>query len=153
MDNEFQMPDSDTVGLAADIVSSFVSNNAISATDLPGLISSVHAAIRGLGAPPVAPEPEKQEPAVSVKKSVTAEYLISLEDGRRYKSLKRHLGRLGLTPDGYRQKWGLPSTYPMVAPEYAKKRSELAKAMGLGRTRVEPEATPVPSKRGRPKKA
>jgi predicted transcriptional regulator len=88
-----------------------------------------------LEAPPI--EEEKPKPAVPIKKSITPDYLISLEDGRRYKSLKRHLGGRGLTPDQYREKWGLASDYPMVAPNYAKQRSDLAKSMGLGRKAAE----------------
>jgi predicted transcriptional regulator len=88
--------------------------------------------------PAPAPEAEKPVPAVAIKKSVTPDYIISLEDGRQYKSLKRHLSGRGLTPAEYRTKWGLPHDYPMVAPNYAAQRSEMAKAIGLGRKRVEP---------------
>jgi predicted transcriptional regulator len=146
---------SSLIEMTVDVVSAYIASNSISAADLPQFIASTHAALTGLVIPAPAPEPEKQQPAVSIKKSVTDDYLISLEDGKRYKSLKRHLGGRGLSPDQYRTKWGLPSTYPMVAPAYAKKRSELARASGLGRKRVEPEPAPapVPTKRGRPKKA
>jgi predicted transcriptional regulator len=114
-----------------------------------------------LGAPTAPVEAEKRAPAVPIKKSVTDDYLISLEDGRHYKALKRHLRGLGITPAEYRAKWGLPHDYPMVAPGYTKHRSELAKRLGLGRkaTASEPvvEAEPVeasaPTKRGRAKKA
>jgi predicted transcriptional regulator len=155
------MPSNDNVDPSAlvemtvDLVSSYVANNSVNARDLPELIATVHASMSSLGVPAPAPEPEKQLPAISIKKSMTDDYLISLEDGKRYKSLKRHLSGKGLSPDQYRQKWGLPSTYPMVAPAYAKQRSELARSMGLGRKRVEPEPVPapVPAKRGRPKKA
>jgi predicted transcriptional regulator len=151
MDNEMTATDQNAVGLTADVVAAFVSNNSISATDLPALIASVHAAVAALSAPAPAPEAEKPVPAVPIKKSVTSDYIISLEDGRRYKSLKRHLGGRGLTPAEYRSKWGLPHDYPMVAPNYANARSELAKAAGLGRKREEPVVEVKP--RGRHKAA
>jgi predicted transcriptional regulator len=145
--------------LTSEIVSAFVANNKLAASELPEIIATVHAALRGLGEKQL-PEPEKLTPPVPIKKTVTADYLISLEDGRRYKSLKRHLSGRGLTPASYREKWGLARDYPMVAPSYAKQRSELAKALGLGQQRrksaekapeVE-EATPAaPKRRGRPK--
>ncbi len=113
------------IELTADIVSAFVSNNSVSKSDLPGLISGVHAALQNGSNPNPAP-------AVPVKKSITLDFLISLEDGRPYKSLKRHLTRLGLTPQQYREKWSLPVNYPMVAPSYAARRSELARSSGLG---------------------
>ena len=148
----------DDTTLTADVVSAFVSHNAVRAADLPDLIASVHAALQGLKAPQQA-EPEKREPPVSIKKSITPDFLISLEDGRRYKSLRRHLATRGLTPEQYREKWGLPPTYPMVAPNYAKQRSELAKALGLGqlwRSRAagsapaaQAESTPEPTKAAR----
>ena len=116
--------------LTAEIVSAYVANNAVQAGNLPELIASVHTAVAGLGAPPV---PEAPTPAVNPKRSVFPDYIVSLEDGRKFKSMKRHLGLLGLTPDEYRAKWGLPAGYPMVAPNYAAKRSELAKKAGLGR--------------------
>jgi predicted transcriptional regulator len=134
--------------LTAELVASYVSNNSVHVNDLPNLISSVHAALSGLGQPK-APEPEKLNPPVSIRKSIGDDYVISMEDGRRYKSLKRHLSGRGLTPQQYRQKWGLPPDYPMVAPAYARQRSELAKALGLGRKREEAPA-PAP-KRGRKK--
>jgi predicted transcriptional regulator len=124
----------DLVQLTADIVSAYVTNNTIESDQLSKLIEDVHMAL--VRAPAAASEPEKKElvPAVSVRKSVTPDYIVSLEDGRKFKSLKRHLaGTYGMTPDEYRTKWGLPRDYPMVAPNYAKARSELAKRMGLGR--------------------
>lgn len=139
MTEHTEVPDENVVELTASVVSAYVSNNSISSFDLPGLIASVHASIRGLSAPAVQ-EAEKLVPPVSIKKSVTPDYLISLEDGKRYKSLKRHLSGRGLTPAEYRAKWGLPQDYPMVAPNYAAQRSELAKSMGLGRKRAEPVA-------------
>ena len=120
--------------LTADVVSAFVSHNSVRAVDLPDLIASVHAALQSLKAPQQA-EPEKREPPVPIKKSITPDFLISLEDGKRYKSLRRHLTGRGLTPEQYREKWGLPRDYPMVAPNYAKQRSELARASGLGQIR------------------
>lgn len=140
--------------LTSEIVSAFVANNKLAAAELPEIIASVHAALRGLSDQATA-EPEKLVPIVPIKKTITADYLISLEDGRRYKSLKRHLSGRGLTPPEYREKWGLARDYPMVAPNYAKQRSELAKALGLGqqrRKKVEkPVEAPVAKKRGRPK--
>lgn len=129
--------------LTADIVAAYVANNGVGTREIPGLIQSVHASLTGLGAPKV-DAPEKRAPAVSVKKSITPDYLISLEDGRRYKSLTRHLKGLGLTQDQYREKWGLARDYPMVAPEYAKRRSELAKSLGLGRKRQPAPPPPAP---------
>ena len=123
------------IALTADIVSAFVSNNPVPASELPSLIGNVHAALRHVGHPAAQQETAKPTPAVPIKKSITSDYLISLEDGKQYKSLKRHLGTQGLTPDAYREKWGLPKDYPMVAPNYAAKRSELAKSTGLGQRR------------------
>jgi predicted transcriptional regulator len=140
------------IELTADIVAAYVGNNSIAAGSLPELLSSVYSALNGVLAPPAPPEPEKLVPAVPVKKSVTPDYLISLEDGRRYKSLKRHLGGRGLTPDQYRAKWGLSPEYPMVAANYAKQRSELARSMGLGRKRTEPEPAAEPAKAVRRRK-
>lgn len=123
-----------TIGLVVDIVSAYVSNNRVPAAEMASLIATTHAALAGLGnAPAEAAPAEKQAPAISVKKSVTPEYLICLEDGKKFKSLKRHLRTaFGLTPGQYRSKWGLPSDYPMVAPAYAAARSNLAKSMGFG---------------------
>ena len=124
------------VGLAADIVSAYVSNNSVPASELPALLSDVHAAIVRVatGAQPVVVEAAK--PAVPPKKSITSDYIICLEDGRKFKSLKRHLRtHYDLSPEEYREKWGLPHDYPMVAPNYAAARSDLAKRMGLGQRR------------------
>jgi predicted transcriptional regulator len=154
MDTE-QARQSAIVELTADVVSAFVSNNSIGAQDLAALIASVHTAIQALGSPPAPIEAEKSQPAVPIKKSITPDHLISLEDGRRYKALKRHLRSLGMTPDQYRAKWALPHDYPMVAPAYARQRSELAKALGLGQQRRNrpPAASSVepnpPAKRNR----
>lgn len=134
------MPDQPTTtpdlhALTAGIVAAYVSNNAVPMADLPGLMAAVHGALAGLGRA-ANPEEVRPQPPVSIRKTVTPDYLISLEDGRRYKSPKRHLTTRGLTPDQYRQKWGLPHDYPMVAATYAAQRSELAKASGLGRARL-----------------
>jgi predicted transcriptional regulator len=120
------------VELTTDIASAYVSNNSMSVGELPALIQSIHAALKNVGSPVAAPEAPKA-PAVSIKKSIGEDYLICLEDGRKFKSLKRHLRtKYNLTPEDYRTKWGLPKTYPMVAPAYAAARSALAKQMGLG---------------------
>jgi predicted transcriptional regulator len=122
------------IELTADLVAAYVKNNAVPVSALPELIASVAASLSGLinGAPSAQTEPQK--PAIPIKKSVTPDYIISLEDGRKFKSLKRHLmTSYGMTPDEYRAKWNLPSDYPMVAPNYAAVRSELAKTIGLGR--------------------
>ncbi|QKC82245.1 MucR family transcriptional regulator [Mesorhizobium sp. NZP2077] len=122
----------DTVSITADIVAAYVSNNPLPVGELPKLIGDIHAALNGIGTPAVEPV-VKQEPAVSIKKSVTPDFIVCLEDGKKFKSLKRHLQHFGLSPDQYRQKWNLPSDYPMVAPNYAATRSALAKSIGLGR--------------------
>jgi predicted transcriptional regulator len=126
--NDFQ------IELTADVVAAYVKNNPVPVSALPDLIASVAASLNGLisGAAP-AEIVEPQNPAVPIKKSVTPDYIISLEDGKQFKSLKRHLSAHGMTPDEYRAKWKLPSDYPMVAPNYAAARSEIAKAIGLGR--------------------
>jgi predicted transcriptional regulator len=126
------------VSLAAEVVAAFVSHNSVPVAELPVLIGSVHAALAGIEAGktnPVSQAPGPLTPAVSVRKSISPDYLICLDDGRRFKSLKRHIGQLGMTPDQYRAKWGLPSDYPMVAPNYAATRSALAKKSGLGQQR------------------
>jgi predicted transcriptional regulator len=125
------------VDLTAKIVSAYVSNNATSAAEIPALIAQVHAALLRVsnGGAEIAP-PEPVRPAVSIKKSMTPDYLICLEDGKRFKSLKRHLrSRYNMSPEQYRAKWGLPEDYPMVAPNYAVARSQLAHKMGLGQQR------------------
>jgi predicted transcriptional regulator len=125
----------DQVSLAADIVAAYVSHNSVPSGGLADLIHSVHAALTKLGAVTAAPEPEALVPAVPIRKSVTPDYLICLDDGRKFKSLRRHIGSLGMTPDQYREKWNLPKDYPMVAPNYAATRSALAKKIGLGNFR------------------
>ena len=126
--------DNDLIDLSTEIVSAYVSHNALSVNDLPRLIADVHTALRGLRSSR-APEPvEELKPAVPVKKSVAADYIICLEDGKKFKSLKRHLRtHYDLSPEEYREKWGLPADYPMVAPNYSATRSRLAKDNGLGR--------------------
>ena len=118
------------IELTAHIVSAFVSNNPVPTAGLPDLIASVHLSLSGLSQPVGAPA-EQKAPAVNPKRSVFPGYIVSLEDGRKFKSMKRHLGLLGMTPDEYRAKWGLARDYPMVAPNYAAQRSELAKSFGL----------------------
>ncbi len=124
------------IGLAADIVSAYVSNNSVPAGDLPGLISEVHLALARVGNGAAEASAQAPKPAIAIKKSVTPDYIICLEDGKKFKSLKRHLRtQYNLTPEQYREKWGLAPDYPMVAPNYAKARSDLAKEMGLGQQR------------------
>ncbi len=164
---------SSLLSLTAEVVAAFVSNNAIRAAEIPDLIKTVHASMADIVEPkPAESQAAAPTPAVPIKKSITDDYLICLEDGKKFKSLRRHLQTaFGMTPDEYRAKWGLPRDYPMVAPGYAAKRSELAKATGLGNSRrkveeaVEPpapveaaavefeEAPPPAKKRGRPRKA
>ena len=124
------------IELTADVVAAYVSNNPVPAGDLPNLIADVHAALGRVGTSAEQPAVDKQKPAVNPKRSVHDEYIICLEDGKKFKSLKRHLmTHYNLTPDQYREKWGLDANYPMVAPNYAAARSQLAKTMGLGRKR------------------
>ncbi|MCC7394333.1 MAG: MucR family transcriptional regulator [Sphingomonadaceae bacterium] len=120
--------------LTADIVSAHVSNNSVSATELPGLIQSVFGALNGLGDAPAVVE-ERPQPAVSIRSSIKPDYIVCLEDGKKLKMLKRHLmTHYGMTPDDYRAKWGLAADYPMVAPNYAEQRRMLAKQIGLGKS-------------------
>ncbi len=129
--------------MTADIVSAYVGNNTVAAETLPSLIANIHAALSGVSNGPVEVEPEPQEPAVPIRKSIAPDFLICLEDGRKFKSLKRHLRtKYDMSPEEYRAKWGLPKDYPMVAPNYAKARSELAKSMGLGQGGRKPARTP-----------
>jgi len=125
------------VELAAEMVAAFVSNNPLPKSELPALIHAVHSAVERLAAgPESAPaEVEAKAPAVPIRRSITPDFLICLDDGKRFKSLRRHLAGLGLTPAQYREKWNLPSDYPMVAPNYAAQRSALAKKIGLGQIR------------------
>jgi predicted transcriptional regulator len=124
------------VDLAASIVSSYVSNNTVAASELPTLINEVYAALTRVARGPEA-QRVPQKPAVPPKRSVTPEHIVCLEDGKKFKSLRRHLkSQYGLSPEQYREKWGLPPDYPMVAPNYAATRSALAKKMGLGQQRA-----------------
>ncbi|TWG95053.1 MucR family transcriptional regulator [Mesorhizobium sp. J18] len=138
----------DLIGLTAEIVAAYVSNNPVPVNELSRIIADTHAAVSGLqagGAPVVE---EKPAPAVPIKKSVTPDFIICLEDGKKFKSLKRHLAtHYNMTPEQYREKWGLPRDYPMVAPSYSAKRSALAKSSGLGRKPVIAEAAPAPRSR------
>jgi len=138
---EQQIDVNELLTLTADIVSSHVSNNGVPVSELPQLIKQVYATLAALGKE-AAPAAEKPEPAVPVRKSVTPDYIICLEDGKKLKMLKRHLKTAyNLTPEQYRERWGLPADYPMVAPRYAEQRRELAKKIGLGtsRRRRQPE--------------
>lgn len=128
-------PSSSYIELTAEIVSAYVSNNSVSSAELPNLINDVHAALARV-ARGAETRTETRKPAVPVKRSVMPEYIVCLEDGKKFKSLRRHLrSQYGMTPEQYREKWGLPLDYPMVAPNYAATRSALAKKMGLGRQR------------------
>jgi predicted transcriptional regulator len=124
----------DLTSLTADIVSAYVAHNALTGDKLPDLIGSVYGALSRASFQAVEPEKVELKPAVAIKKSVTAEYIVCLEDGQKFKFLKRHLrSEYNMSPEEYREKWGLPHDYPMVAPSYAAARSNLAKKMGLGR--------------------
>ena len=124
---------SEVIEMTADIVAAYVGANSVSAADLPSLIQSVHRALSGVATGADVAEAAPKEPAVPIKKSITPDYLVCLEDGRKFKSLKRHLRtKYNMSPEDYRAKWSLAKDYPMVAPNYAKARSELAKQMGLG---------------------
>jgi len=134
------------ITLTSDIVAAHVSNNNVTVDDVPSLITNVYSALAGLGQAGPAPE-VRPEPAVSVRTSIKPDYIVCLEDGKKLKMLKRHLmTHYNLTPDQYRQRWGLSADYPMVAPNYAEKRRELAKKIGLGRK-------PGQKRGGRPAKA
>ncbi|WP_312892315.1 MucR family transcriptional regulator [Methylobacterium sp. DB0501] len=170
--DEFQASEPDIVDLAASIVSAYVTRNNVPVAELPNLIASVHASLSGLGRPAATPAEDHKVTAAQIRKSVTPDAITSFIDGKPYKSLKRHLTSNGMTPDQYRQKYGLPRNYPMVAATYAAQRSELAKSLGLGQIRrdraaakkaAEKRAVPdpvvaapadaKPARRGRPKKA
>jgi len=126
----------DLVELTAEIISAYVSNNSVVPTDLPGIINDVHEALSKASRQIGPAEREELRPAIAVKKSVTPDFIVCLEDGKKFKSLKRHLRtHYNLSPEEYREKWGLPHDYPMVAPNYAAARSQLAKQMGLGTRR------------------
>ncbi len=142
------MSDNVLLELTADIVAAHLSSNTVAAGDVPTMIKSVHAALAGLGTPPVE-EPVEQQPAVSIRASIKPDYIVCLEDGKKLKMLKRHLmTHYQMTPEDYRAKWKLPADYPMVAPNYAAQRKELALKIGLGR---KPAPAKAPAK-SRPKK-
>jgi predicted transcriptional regulator len=141
------MTDSDLLTLTSDIVASHVSNNTVAVGDLPQLIENVYTSLARLGAKEAQLE-EKLEPAVSIRTSVKPDYIICLEDGMKLKTLKRHLmSAFGMTPDEYRAKWGLPTDYPMVAPNYAEARRQLALSIGLGKGGSKPSKRKAPAKR------
>jgi predicted transcriptional regulator len=128
--------ESSFIQLTANIVSAYVSNNTVSSAEIPGLINQIYSALTRISGGQAAVSAEPLKPAVAVKRSITAEFLVCLEDGKKFKSLKRHLRtQYDMTPDQYRAKWNLPPDYPMVAPNYAAARSQLAKQMGLGQQR------------------
>ena len=134
MTNDEMVLDETLITLTSDIVAAHVSNNSVAVSDLPLIINNVHGALASLSGK--AAEQAKPTPAVSIKSSIKPDYVVCLEDGKKLKMLKRHLmTHYGLTPDEYRTKWGLPSDYPMVAPNYAEKRRQLAKSIGLGKKR------------------
>ena len=152
------MMKSDYIKVAAEIVAAFVSNNSILVSAVPGLIESVYAAVRE-----AARKDEKREavddapvPAISIRQSITPDYLICLDDGKHYKSLRHHLAVLGMTPEQYREKWGLPPDYPMVAVNFSARRSEMAKSSGFGQKRPKevflPREETARRKPGRPRK-
>ncbi len=127
---------SNFIELTANIVSAYVGHNAVAAAEIPALINQVHSALQRVASGSGEASGDSLKPAVSVKKSGTPDYLVCLEDGKKFKSLKRHLRtQYNMTPEQYREKWGLPPDYPMVAPNYAAARSQLAKQMGLGQQR------------------
>jgi len=128
--------DADFIGLTAEIVSAYVSNNTVASSDIPALISQVHSALVRVSSGQGEATSEPLKPAVPVKRSINPDFIVCLEDGKKFKSLKRHLRtQYGMTPEQYREKWSLPPDYPMVAPNYAAARSQLAKQMGLGQQR------------------
>jgi predicted transcriptional regulator len=135
-EDSIQMATPDFLELATQVVAAYVANNPLPRSDLPALIQAVHSAVESLGKGSEVAQPQiETKPAVSIRKSITPDYLVCLEDSKRFKSLRRHLRLHGLTPVQYREKWSLPSDYPMVAPNYSTERSALAKKIGLGQTR------------------
>ncbi len=144
MDDQIKLLDQTT-----SIVTAYVTQNSLPAADLAGFIRSVHASLTGVAAGTAESEPEAKTPAVPIKKSVMNDYIVCLDDGKKLKSLKRHLRTVyNLSPEEYRAKWGLPKDYPMVAPSYSASRSQLAKQMGLG-ARPKSDTAKVPARRGR----
>ena len=130
------MAKTELVGLTVEIVSAYVSNNTVASADIPALISQVHTALQRVSSGEAQASTEPLKPAVPVKKSINPDFIVCLEDGKKFKSLKRHLRtQYNMTPEQYREKWSLPADYPMVAPNYAAARTQLAKDMGLGQQR------------------
>lgn len=165
MDDQTTSPSPDFLALTADLVAAYVANNAIPVTELPGLMAQIHTSLSSLTSPASA-KPEKIEPLTpaQVRKSITPDALVSFEDGKPYKTLRRHLTLRGLSPEAYREKWGLPADYPMTSASYSAQRSELARSLGLGQQRR--KSSPIASnadqthdesapakRRGRPPKA
>ena len=140
-----------TIELTAQIVAAFVARNHLAVADLQSLIASVHGALSGAGAEPAAAAAPKLT-AAQIRKSIGREALVSFEDGRSYRTLRRHLASRGLTPAAYFEKWGLPKNYPLVAPAYSEQRSAMARALGLGR-KAQPAPPPAPVRKSRAKKA
>src|SRR3954451_9118006 len=136
MDEQSEVQQNAHIVLTSDLVSAYLSNNHVAPADVPGLIAQVHSALTGLGQASTTSEPEVAKPTpAQIKKSVTHEALISFEDGKPYKTLRRHLTTRGLSPEAYREKYGLPRDYPMVTPSYSEQRSALARSAGLGQNR------------------
>lgn len=162
-DNTATIESIDYIELTADLVAAYVSNNPVPTSELAALIATLHAAVAGLGNTDASAAPRPEKPtAAQVRKSIRPDALISFEDGKPYKTLKRHLTGLGLDPEAYREKWGLPRDYPMVAASYSEARSAMAKSIGLGQLRGKAAAQPAgnpeataekPKRAGRPRKA
>lgn len=147
--NQKPMSQSDLLRMTTEMVSAYLGRNDISADRITDVINTVYGSLKGLDGTPVEAKTEPQKPAVSVKKSIMPDYIVCLEDGKKLKMLKRHLRTMyNLSPDDYRAKWNLPPEYPMVAPNYAKQRSEFAKQIGLGRTAVKEPEKPIRRRRG-----
>ena len=150
MNDSAEAEQAEHIDLAVDIIAAYVSNNSVPPSELPGLIGGIHAALNSLAASGASTTTvvEKMSPA-QIRKSITHDYIVSFEDGKPYKTLRRHLTLRGLSPEAYREKWGLPRDYPMTAASYSAQRSELARALGLGQQRrrvdAEPDAAPAPA--------
>jgi predicted transcriptional regulator len=142
--------DATFVEITAEIVAAYISHNSISSSDLGKLIADVYFAVNGTTLPAQPAPAPAQAPAISIRKSVTPDYIVCLEDGKKFKSMKRHLDKLGMTPAQYRAKWNLPADYPMVAASYSARRSDLAKTNGLGRKAGQVVAKAAPAKAGHP---
>ena len=137
-ENTQTVESNDLLRMSVEIVSAYVSNNSIAATQVPDVINTVYGALSSINGQPVSESAETQKPAISVRRSVNPDHIVCLEDGKKLKMLKRHLrAAYGMSPDEYRAKWGLPADYPMVAPNYAQQRSAFAKQIGLGRKKGE----------------